>query len=175
MSVHIIIDGYNLIRQSSVLSPLDQQDLQLGRDTLIDMLAAYKKLKRHKITVVFDGADAPGLQPRRDQAKGIAVRYSRQGESADAVIKRIAARERERALVVSSDRDITDYASGRNAAVIASPEFEARIAMAQYMAVKGEGAMSEADDGWKPTTKKKGPSRRRSKKERRNRVKLKKL
>jgi hypothetical protein len=59
MSIHIIIDGYNLIRQSGYLSNLDLQDIQYGRQALIDMLAAYKKIKAHRITIVFDGTRAP--------------------------------------------------------------------------------------------------------------------
>ncbi|MEN8246931.1 MAG: NYN domain-containing protein [Thermodesulfobacteriota bacterium] len=61
MAVHIIIDGYNLIRQSPELSYLDRQDLQQGREALLGMLAAYKKIKHHQITVVFDGIDAYSL------------------------------------------------------------------------------------------------------------------
>jgi len=57
MSFHIIIDGYNLIRQSCTLAAFDQKDLQLGREVLLDKLAAYKKIKHHKITVVFDAAN----------------------------------------------------------------------------------------------------------------------
>ncbi|MBU4258375.1 MAG: NYN domain-containing protein, partial [Proteobacteria bacterium] len=49
MSLHIIIDGYNLIRQSNTLSNLDGQDIQLGREALLKMLAEYKKIKHHKI------------------------------------------------------------------------------------------------------------------------------
>ena len=56
MSIHIIIDGYNLIRQSTTLSALDQQDIMLGREALVDTLAAYRKIKHHRITVVFDGS-----------------------------------------------------------------------------------------------------------------------
>jgi len=47
MAVHIIIDGYNLIRQSAELSRLDRRDLQHGREALLELLAAYKKIKRH--------------------------------------------------------------------------------------------------------------------------------
>jgi len=139
------------------------------------MLSAYKKIKPHKITVVFDGADAPQYYQHKDQLKGIRIQYSRSGEDADAVIKRMAGRERERALVVSSDREILDFASSRGAAVIDSPEFEQKIAMASYLAMKGSDIADEDSQGWKPTTKKKGPSRRLSKKKRRNRVKTRKL
>lgn len=175
MSLHIIIDGYNLIRQSSSLSRLDNQDLQLGRDSLIDMLVAYKKLKHHSITVVFDGTNAPGFMDRQDSARGVRVTYSRPGETADAVIKRMVAKEREKALVVTSDRDVSDYAVSKQAAVISSPEFEDRIVMAGYMAQKGVSPDDRDESGWKPTTRKKGPRRKLSKKDRRNRQKVKKL
>jgi predicted RNA-binding protein with PIN domain len=174
MSLHIIIDGYNLIRQSASLSALENQDLQLGRDTLIKMLVAYKKIKRHKITIVFDGTHAPGYLDRRDRSQGITVTYSRQGETADTVIKGMAAREKEKALVVSSDREIAEFAAASQAAVISSPEFEERVAMAGYMEMKG-GSVDEGHSGWEPTTRKKGPRRRLSKKDRKNRSKVKKL
>jgi predicted RNA-binding protein with PIN domain len=49
MSIHIIIDGYNLIRQSGYLSGLDLQDIQLGRQALIDMLERSTKGHRHPV------------------------------------------------------------------------------------------------------------------------------
>jgi predicted RNA-binding protein with PIN domain len=159
MSIHIIIDGYNLIRQSPRFSILDQQDLQTGREALVDTLAAYKKIKRHAITVVFDGACAPLGMARRDLVKGIELRYSRPGELADTVIKRMAAREKQKLLVVTSDSDIMHYVQSMGSAVISAPEFEERLMMARYMDQKGIEA-TEGSSGWQPTTKKKGPSRR---------------
>ena len=85
MSIHIVIDGYNLIRQSRSFSDLDRQDLQMGREALVDALAAYKRVKPYAITVVFDGGDASGGMPRRDRLKGIELRYSNPGELADTV------------------------------------------------------------------------------------------
>jgi len=118
MSIHIIIDGYNLIRRSSSLSTIDQQDIQLGREALLDTLASYKRIKRHKITVVFDGTNASPFALQKDRIKGIKVKFSRNGETADTVIKRMAAREREKALVVSSDLDIVNFAASMGAATI---------------------------------------------------------
>jgi len=175
MSLHIIIDGYNLIRQSKTLSAVDQLDLQLGREALLDRLSAYKRVKKHKITVVFDGSNAPSFSDERDLFKGLSIRFSRAGELADAVIKRMAARERERALIVSSDRDIIDAASAAGAATIGSHEFEERISLAIYAESNGFGTDEEDRAGWVPTTKKRGPSRRRSKRERRSRTKIQKL
>ncbi len=42
MGLHIVIDGYNLIRQSHKFNQLDLLNLQMGREALIDALAAYK-------------------------------------------------------------------------------------------------------------------------------------
>ncbi|MBW2567789.1 MAG: NYN domain-containing protein [Deltaproteobacteria bacterium] len=172
--MHIIIDGYNLIRQSGSLSDLDGQELQLGRDALIEKLAAYKKIKHHRITVVFDGANAPSFSQRRQSFKGIKIRFSRNGELADTVIKRMAVKEREMALIVSSDLDIVNCAESCGAATISSPVFEQKIAMAESMSKSGS-KMEEDNSGWIPTTKKKGPSRRLSKKVRRSMVKIRKL
>jgi len=173
LAVHIIIDGYNLIRQSPELSRLDQRDIQAGREALIDRLVAYKRIKPHQITVVFDGTRAPAFSLTRDRVRGILVVFSRSGETADAVIKRIAAREREKALVVSSDRAVTHAASASGAAVIESPEFEDKITMAAYVDAKGDSDDSSRE--WIPTTRKKGPSRRLSKKKRRSQAKIRKL
>ncbi len=175
MSVHIIIDGYNLIRQSDKFSPLDRKEMQMGRESLVNTLAAYKKLRHHKITVVFDGSDAPLFLERRDRVQGIDIKFSRGGEQADTVIKRMVTREKEKALVVSSDRDVVNFSESQGAATISSPDFEKKIAMAAYMTEKGADIEIEENTGWIPTTKKKGPSRRLSKKERRNKVKIRKL
>ena len=173
MAIHLIIDGYNLIRQSPELAGLDRQDLQLGRDALVDMLAAYKKLKPHKITVVFDGSAGPSLYGSRDRVKGIAIRYSQGGESADDVIRRVARREKTRALVVSSDREVMAAAASAGATVLDSAAFEEKIAMARYLAIKGgEETVSQA---WVPTTRKKGPSRRLPKRKRKTRLRVEKL
>jgi len=173
MSIHIIIDGYNLIRRTSSLSTLDQQDIQLGREALLDALSSYKRIKHHMITVVFDGTHAPPLSQNKDRIKGIKVKFSRSGETADTVIKRMTARDREKALIVSSDLDIVNFAASMGAATISSPAFEEKITMAVYMDTKGE--VEQNQSGWVPTTKKKGPSRRLSKRKRRNRIKIKKL
>ncbi|MGD1971849.1 MAG: NYN domain-containing protein [Desulfobacterales bacterium] len=173
MSLHIIIDGYNLIRQSKRLSNLDLQDIQLGRDALIDMLSAYKKVKAHRITVVFDGTRTPLFSQQRNRLKGITVIFSHKGESADTVIKKMARKERQAALVVSSDQDIVQSAAASGTATVSANDFENKLRMSMDM----DSFQIDRDDykGWQPTTKKKGPSRRMSKRRRKNRAKIRKL
>ena len=173
MSIHIIIDGYNLIRQSNQLHEMDLQDLQLGREALIDMMAAYKKIKGHRITVVFDGVGSSFLPRQRDCHKGITIVFSQKGESADTVIKQMARREGEKALVVSSDLDLIKSVESSGSTAISSADFEHKLNLSIYA-----GRMEtdrDAYNGWKPTTKKKGPSRRRSKKRRKHSARIRKL
>ena len=88
-------------------------------------------------------------------------------------LQNIEPREREKALVVSSDLDVVNFATSKGAATISSHAFEEKIAMSAHMDTKR--IENEDGDGWIPTTKKKGPSRRLSKKKRRDRVKIRKL
>lgn len=175
MSIHIIVDGYNLIRQSPSLSSLERIDIQQGREVLVDRLATYKRIKSHKITVVFDGAKAPSFSAKRVFQKGITIKFSRNRETADTVIKRMAKAEKEKALVVSSDREVVAAAESYGAATINSPDFEKKLILAGHMNTQDVDTEEEEQRGWKPTTKKKGPRRRLSKSMRRNKLKINKL
>jgi predicted RNA-binding protein with PIN domain len=175
MSLHILIDGYNLIRQSPTLSDIDRRSLEQGRKALLERLAAYKRVKHHPITVVFDGADADTFMERRTRRKGISVVFSRPGELADGVIKRMVSRERERAVVVTSDREVADFAAKHGAATIGSLEFENKMIMATPPDPNLMSLIEEEEMGWAPTTKKKGPSRRLSKRERKSRSRTRKV
>jgi predicted RNA-binding protein with PIN domain len=172
VALHIIIDGYNLIHHlNRQRSP--SPDLQSLRQGLIEVLSVYKKKKHHRITVVFDGTNAPVIWQHRDRIKGIDVKFSSNGESADTVIKRMAARERQKILVVSSDREILDFATSSGAATISSPHFFEKLIIATADPIK---SFNSGNKGSKSSpTKKKGPHRRFSKRERRNRLKTNKL
>ncbi len=169
--MHVIIDGYNVIRQSSQLQILDAMDLQAGREALLELLAQYRSRSHHRITVVFDGWQHGDLKESRDQHQGILIIYSRRGERADEVIKRLLHQERERALVVTSDREIQVCAEHVKASWIHAGQFEV-----SYLHPAGapdhEG---EADSSSTRGTHKKGPARRLSKRQRQLRQRLKKL
>lgn len=167
MSLHIIIDGYNLIRQSPLLSSLDRRDIQLGRKALIDLLASYKKIRPHRITVVFDGISDSLFSSAKEKTKGIEVRFSRHPDSADMVIKELASGYRDKALIVSSDMDVVRFAEAKGAATISSPTFENKIrSAASYF--NGAGTDNEEEGERRTGTKKKGPGKRLSKKKRLN-------
>ena len=87
----------------------------------------------------------------------------------------MAAREKEKALVVSSDNEVARSSASCGAAAISAEEFEEKMEMAAMMDVKGEGPDSGNENGWTPTTKKKGEAKKLSKKTRKNQKKLMKL
>ena len=176
MSMHLVVDGYNLIRQSATLSAKEELSLEDGRQALLERLRQYKRIRGHRITVVFDGANKLALAEEQTQEKGIKTIYSRQGESADSVIKRMCHHEGEKVLVVTSDRELASYVEKHGSVVIGSEDFEARIEMAFYGELKGVEEEDE-EGGWSPDrgTRKKGPAKRLSKKERKRRQKWKKV
>ena len=176
MALHVIVDGYNLIRRSRQLNELDRQDILFGREALQDMLLAYKKAKRHRITVVFDGQNlvSDALQRAQPGVKGIRVVFSQKGRSADDVIKKMASQEREKALVVSSDNELADFCASRGATVIRSEDFEQTLYQSFYFS--GDELASGKKGGTRKLgTKKKGPRRRLSKKARQHQRRIGKL
>ncbi|PKN04770.1 MAG: hypothetical protein CVU74_05215 [Deltaproteobacteria bacterium HGW-Deltaproteobacteria-9] len=125
--MHILIDGYNLIRQSIDLKRFERHSLEAGRKALIEWLSRYRKRKDHRITVVFDGWISGSAQEERDYLSGIQIIYSSRGVKADDVLKRITASTDEEILVVSSDREIISFASRKGKATLSSIEFESIV------------------------------------------------
>ncbi len=170
MATHIIIDGYNLIRQSSSLAGIDTKNMQKGRETLINRLAAYKAVKGYKITVVFDGWKSDNLSEGREKVKGIDIIYSKAGETADEVIKKMSSNVREGGIVITADNDISSFAKRQGCVIIEPQSFEERMQMAAISTMKGG-----EEDYVYPVREKKGPSKRASKSERKSMEKLRKL
>ena len=169
--MHLIIDGYNLLHITRSLTRLSSVQLRGERDRLIDQLSAYQKLKPSGITVVFDGWLGGWAAEKREIRMGVEVIYSRLGEKADEVIKRLVKEKGSGAIVITSDRDISRFAERMGAAVIPSEQFQEKLEVSSY---KLEGAPEEEEEEEKGT-KKKGLARRLSKKEKKARAALKKL
>jgi len=157
----IIVDGYNVIRQWPGLAMLDRTDLQSGREALLRELQSYRRNKGHRITVVFDGREQRGSSEAIEQVGGVAVRYSRQGETADAVIVRLAQQAGPGVLVVSSDHGLSVAARRQGAACVSALEFIEKVEASRFASMKG----GEEED--RPVKAGKGTSRRLPKAERR--------
>ncbi len=169
--MHLIIDGYNLLHVGRSVIYLNSIELQWERDRLIDQLSAYGKIKGWEITAVFDGWQGGWSTEKRERKKGMELIFSRLGEKADEVIKRLVKEKGSGVTVVTSDRDVSRYAERMAVAVIPSDQFKGKMERA---IVKPEKEIEEDEEGGREA-KKKGPSRRPSKRERRRRAALKKL
>jgi len=90
---------------------------------LIDSLIEYRKKKNHDITVVFDGWKTGEGQESQSVTGGIKVIYSRIGEKADSVIKRIISSDRREWIVVTSDRDIANHAWASGSVAVSADDF----------------------------------------------------
>lgn len=174
--MHIIVDGYNLIRQSDTLRGCERISLEAGRQALLRSLDGYRKLRGHRITVVFDGWVGGSPREERDRAGGMDIIYSRLGEKADEVIKRLLQRGSEEIMVVTSDREIASFAARRGKSSIASAAFASLldgVAAGPVSDDPPEG--EEEDEDRRAAAKKKGPARRLSKQKRVALARIKKL
>jgi predicted RNA-binding protein with PIN domain len=177
MPLELIIDGYNLIRQSDSLRRLDARKLEQGRAALLELLAAYAKVKGHAITVVFDGWGGDSPTSTGTRYKGVTVIYTGKGELADEWIKRKAG-QLQYGAVVTSDREISRHAERVGVAAIESPVFERRMEAALATDIKKQDIDEEAwedEEEELVETRKKGTAWRLSKQERRRQAVLAKL
>ena len=174
----LILDGYNLIGARGRMRQ-DGEVLARERQGLLRELSVYAERGTFAdIHLVFDGYPNDRdllLTP----PPGIRIVFSEAAGSADAVIISLAGRYRERAAVLSSDREVVQKARSFGSETLSSQVFLERLAARSG---KGGGPRQERGDGEDdedppPSTfgKKKGNPRRLSKKERSQRRLLDKL
>ena len=122
------------------------------------------------MTVVFDGWQGGWNTEKMEKRKEIEIIYSKLGEKADEVIKRLIKEKGSEAIVVTSDRDISRFAERLNVAVISSEQFIEKL---ETSSDRFEESFEEEEE--ERRAHKKGLSRRLSKREKRVRGALKKL
>ncbi|MDI7258952.1 MAG: NYN domain-containing protein [Thermodesulfobacteriota bacterium] len=167
----LIIDGYNLLHSGRSLIKLNPIELQWERDRLIQKLSDYRQVRPCELIIVFDGWQGGWATEKKERKRGIELIFSRVGEKADEVIKRLVREKGSGVTVVTSDREISRYAERMSVPVIPSEQFQEKMERAAFQT----GEEMEVDDEEERVFKKKGPSRRPSKKERRLKLALKKL
>lgn len=122
--VHLVVDGYNVTKTAWPSAPLHSQ-----RQRLVTALGALVAQRRIEVTAVFDGATLSGpvqLNPPR----GVRVRFSPAGVTADEVIRQLVRAEPagRPVVVVSSDREVADSIIAMGARALAASTLTARLA-----------------------------------------------
>lgn len=86
---YLIVDGYNLLFAWDELNELAKDDLDLARTRLIDILKSYRGFKDCELVLVFDGYKVEG-NPGEKETEGIHIAYTKQNETADMYIEKLA-------------------------------------------------------------------------------------
>src|SRR5437879_11704554 len=141
MPIHLIIDGYNLLGVRGGL----RGDVEAKREALIRDLAGYRQRKGHPVTVVFDGWRSGHPVERAEWREGLEVVYSKKGEQADAVIKRLAEKYGSDCAVVSADHEIGNFARVPGALVITPGDFETPLQGSGAAPAAGEPGAGERE------------------------------
>ena len=121
--VHLIVDGYNVTLTGYPDLPLEQQ-----RTRLVNGLASLAARCGAEVTCCFDGASVSGRVPPLS-ARGVRVLFSKPGEIADELIRRLVRAEPEGrpVVVVSSDREVADGVRRAGARPISSAALLRRL------------------------------------------------
>jgi len=119
-----IVDGNNVMGQT----PGWHRDKTNARRKLVEQLAEFARLKKARITVVFDG-EPDRLLPEASAYRGVKVLYSERGSDADTRIERMveAAPNARGLTVVTSDNHLAFVVRARGARVVRSGEFRKQM------------------------------------------------
>jgi predicted RNA-binding protein with PIN domain len=120
---HLIVDGYNVTKRGFADISLEQQ-----RGRLVNGLGGLAAQTRAEVTVVFDGAErVVGLPPA---PRGVRVLFSKKGETADDLIRRLVRAEPagRPVVVISSDKEVADGVRRHGAYPLSSDSLLRRLA-----------------------------------------------
>ena len=92
MGHDILVDGYNIIKNSASFQTVEAKNFAAARSTLITQLVSRYRHTPHRVTVVFDG---DGASEQISHDRRIRIIYSRHNETADSVIARLASEARQ--------------------------------------------------------------------------------
>jgi predicted RNA-binding protein with PIN domain len=120
---HLVVDGYNVTKNGFGEVSLEQQ-----RNRLTGAMAGLAAQTGAEVTVVFDGAERMVGLPVAP--RGVRVLFSRKGETADDLIRRLVRAEPSGrpVVVVSSDREVADGVRRHGAYPLSSETLLRRIA-----------------------------------------------
>jgi len=118
---YLIVDGHSVIFAWPELRKLHERRTSLARDALVKTLRDYQDWTGVGVIVVFDGK-GPAVNTSADPGE-IQIFYSRAGQTADAIVERLASKYAARfnLLVATSDHLEQETASACGAECI-SPE-----------------------------------------------------
>lgn len=89
-SEFLLVDGYNIIFAWDKLKKLAEENLDDARDKLIDIMSNYQGYKKCNVIVVFDAHKVKGSVRKIYQYYNVEVVFTKEAETADHFIERVA-------------------------------------------------------------------------------------
>jgi len=86
----LLVDGYNIINAWPNLSELKNDDLEAARDKLIEIMADYAAQTGIAVIIVFDAHQVEKNRGASYNIYGIQVVFTKEGETADHYIEKVA-------------------------------------------------------------------------------------
>jgi predicted RNA-binding protein with PIN domain len=126
----ILIDGYNVIRNTPGMAAADRASLAAGREALLRQVAAAYRHTPHRVVVVFDGDGLAESVHALSGRAGSRVIFTPHGVSADETLRRLAREAETRgepATVVSEDVEVRQGATDTGAHAARPDEFASRL------------------------------------------------
>jgi len=129
MKEYLIVDGYNIIFAWPEFEKLKDFSLEYARSKLVEIMANYSSLSGQKIVVVFDAYQQKNAACRAEVIDGIEVIYTQRGETADALIERLAGElsKEGTVYVATSDWEEQRIIFGRGAYRLTPGELRAQV------------------------------------------------
>lgn len=135
MSLHYILDGYNIIKQ---LPSQNKIKLSSSRNALIRFIDVYhpQGSRKNKVTIVFDGRE--DVLPYKEDTQ-FEIIFAKK-ESADDRIKKIVERSKrpKQIVVVTDDREIIFYVRHIGAKVLSVEDFLSSVKQTRIIDEKDE-------------------------------------
>jgi len=120
-----LIDGNNFLGH---IFP-DELRGRRSRYVLVSRLLTFQKVKRSRIELVFDGPPDQDLIEIQTRKKKFFVHFPSPGQKADDIIKELIVRQTDfrQFFVVTSDRELKDFAQDKGAKTLSVKEFAAEL------------------------------------------------
>ncbi len=166
--MHLIIDGYNVMHALPVEKEWPGKTSQDRRGSFLERLRAWVGSRPHRVTVVFDGAKGGDAMGGYERSGNLEIRYSRRGEEADEVIRRMVEEEANprEILLVSSDKGVSGHARSAGASIAGAHELVKRLAPDPKGGPGTRNAGAEAFErrvkGYEPQERRRARARSRS-------------
>ncbi|SHK50839.1 NYN domain-containing protein [Tepidibacter formicigenes] len=133
MREYLIVDGYNIINAWEDLKELGNENLELSRQKLIEILVEYASFKGIKVIIVFDAYLVKGARNNIQNYRNLEVVYTKENQTADSYIEKFISELRKNDIIKVATNDWAEQqiVLGKGASRISARELKFEIDFAK--------------------------------------------